>query len=794
MKKWLLLLLSSIFYAENVKAQLFYSNGATVAIQHGAHVTINGGYINKSNSNLVNQGVLRVDGDFFNHDSIIGQGVLTFFGTNPKGYYSTSQIGIGKLQLASLCSELTIQQPVNFNDTLAIGHGCVINNLSHHLVLNGHVTGSGQFKTSGTANLYVNSTVSAGTLFLNQSNPGVTNQFNKLFVSIPQGNQFKLGNTIQIKKEVNITSGILNTSGFLVLVSDSAETASITNLTAPADLTGHVTVQRYVPPVTRRSRLFSSPIQNFAWQQLIDDIFVSGNGGISNGFDSTNNNGNTCYTYNESLPGRGWNGATQINQSVNAGKGMLVFVRGNRQLPSPDWFTINHAMYPTSAGYPPQNKVDLDFVGEINKGNISPIITYHSSGVPANDGWNLVGNPYPCPINWGSISKTNLSPFYYCYNAATGSYEALSGSNPIAIGQGFFVQATAANPSIEFTEASKATYVPANYFKTAEDWLGITFFKDTLNSDFAKMVFSSNQPKIFSFNKDAIKLANASLNIAWLLNSDSVQSQIHTRAFPVVADTIPLVISASQGNYTLKFNTQNLTLNQGQVYLYDAFLNSITDIKSISNYAFSINAQTASQGNQRFKIIILPSQPLPLQSLVFNAKPTSYKLVQLSWQSQAEKNLDYYEVMRKTGEGDFIKIGRVNALNASRGKYEFVDYLPNQTQTNYYKLRIVEFNSSQTYSNIMAVNFNVPFNQPGITILGNPVNHLLRFKVTSSHPQNALLVTIKDAIGKQQLATNLKAINNQQDFELDVQNLCAGIYYLEVAGPDGTYVISFIKM
>src|SRR5690606_31307087 len=119
----------------------------------------------------------------------------------------------------------------------------------------------------------------------------------------------------------------------------------------------------------------------------------------------------------------------------------------------------------------------------LNKGNITPVLTFTSSGVLADDGWNLIGNPYASQIDWNAVTKNNISSFYYSFNPATGSYAADDGENLIASGQAFFVQTIGASPSITFTENSKATNAPTNYFKSNGASLTATMIKDSLNSD-----------------------------------------------------------------------------------------------------------------------------------------------------------------------------------------------------------------------------------------------------------------------------------------------------------------------
>ena len=92
------------------------------------------------------------------------------------------------------------------------------------------------------------------------------------------------------------------------------------------------------------------------------------------------------------------------------------------------------------------------FTGVPNNGAITPSV------VRTHNGWNLIGNPYPSAIDWNAASgwtKTNIAATIYQWNGSGGNYVTWngavgSGSRYIAIGQGFFVQATGA-PTFSMT-------------------------------------------------------------------------------------------------------------------------------------------------------------------------------------------------------------------------------------------------------------------------------------------------------------------------------------------------------
>src|SRR4029077_10878591 len=114
--------------------------------------------------------------------------------------------------------------------------------------------------------------------------------------------------------------------------------------------------------------------------------------------------------------------------------------------------------------------------------NVSPIslpVSFTSSGVLLNDGWNLVGNPFPSTIDWNSPTgwtRTNLDGAihttdnggtliqYAYWNGIAGTN---GGSRYIASGQGFWVKASAAGPVLQANENSKASAAQTRFFREA---------------------------------------------------------------------------------------------------------------------------------------------------------------------------------------------------------------------------------------------------------------------------------------------------------------------------------------
>ncbi len=175
--------------------------------------------------------------------------------------------------------------------------------------------------------------------------------------------------------------------------------------------------------------------------------------------------------------------------------------------------------------------------------------------------------------------------------------------------------------------------------------------------------------------------------------------------------------------------------------------------------------------------------PIQLQNFTY---AIIKKTVQLQWQTTTEINSNYFSIERSADGVNFSSIGKVDATgNSNRLQdYAFVDNNPKNT--NYYRLKEVDFDGKYIYSKILQVKF--PSLQ-SLSIISNPVQNLLQLQINSSSSQTSYL-TIFDFTGRR-----LKTFNAQNGNQnIDVSFLTSGTYFLQLITSDGdVYDNVFIK-
>jgi len=418
-----------------------------------------------------------------------------------------------------------------------------------------------------------------------------------------------LGNNVVFDADGNSNNAIFT----LLSTGDSpTRDAAIGVLPAGAKVSGNVTVQRYMaiegPGKGRIYRYIASPLQAATVADIQKEISITG------AFTGTSKcsgctTAASMFAYNEKiLTDLNKNGVADADdgyegfpvasntETLAPGKGYAMFVRGN---------LMTTALW--------------DVRGEINTGNVTPVtfpMTFTSSGKIGNDGWNLVGNPFPSTIDWDATNgwtKTNVDAAIYirdngltntqiaAWNGAVGTN---GGSSRIAMGQGFWVKANGNGaPVLRADENVKAAGTQTTFFRkaTPENLLRITL-ANTTTRDEAVVHFRDDASEKFDSHADALKLANATFNLSSLM-ADGQALAINSLPALGCNNSIKLnVTDIAAGNYTLNFSEYETFPEALQISLTDNFTNSTINVREAKSYSFAVTSQAASYGNNRFTV------------------------------------------------------------------------------------------------------------------------------------------------------------------------------------------------
>jgi autotransporter-associated beta strand protein len=754
--------------ASNAAATVVFSGSSSQSIPDGTFTgNINNLTVNNSNGLTNNQsviiaGTLTLTTGVFDANNITtlnNSASLIHIGGSIVNYILPSSLNNLTLPIgtSSLVSNLTLTGNLNLGSS-------IIDIGSSTLTVNGDISRTtGTIKTNG-GTLILGGTNST-TLHFDQTTDGTTNKLKDLTIN-RSGAVVTLGNKLQVAHNgtVIITSGNLATNENLILTSNLSGTARIAELTSGATVTGNVEVQRYMVGGTssqRGWRYMSSPVANATYAQLIDDIFITGPGGLSNGFDITGGN-SSVMTYEESN-NRGWKSISSPSNTWATGKGAIVFFRGDR--------TQTTSLTNTTVA---PNSFPVDFVGNINSGNITVNLDYNNTvGIADNQGWNLIGNPYPSQIDWDLVTKTaGVNSHYYLINPNSKNYLSAN-TGVIAIGQGFFVQVNNSGQSVTFNESNKTGTNGAAYFKTSTNPLTIKMNLDSIQNDVAKIFFVNGANKNYLFTEDAIKLSNTVYNLSIVTpNNFEVQNSYIPHLGNTGTDTFEIKVTSTTNNtYYLSLENFSQISSSKAILLVDKFNNSITNLRITTNYSFYINNSQSSSYGKRFLLIITDQHnPLPIKLTQFSGVNKGLEN-ELNWVTSSEKNILGFEIQKSEDGIDFEAIGFVKANNQnSITHYKFAD---NQLkkEKNYYRLKINERNNPSFSHLVVLVTKNQPHSLNYITVYPNPAQNILNLNLLNE--DNIGEILIYDLFGK-------LLLENTGTSKIDISKLSSGSYIIQV--------------
>jgi hypothetical protein len=278
------------------------------------------------------------------------------------------------------------------------------------------------------------------------------------------------------------------------------------------------------------------------------------------------------------------------------------------------------------------------FAGVPNNGNYS----YPLVDGGAGNRFNLVGNPYPSPIdltafvvnatNNNSITgtlyfwrKTNAAttPNYCSWNlggfVGNGDLQAFDPNDVLQTGQGFFVEGTGAGSTVVFDNSMRTNNQADQFFKSATTvernriWLNATNADGLFSQTMVGYVTNATQNYDPLYDGKYINTGDISLTSLIGTTPFAIQS----RALPFAdTDLVPLSFKATNGgNYTISLDhVDGLFLGSQGIYLRDNLTGTVHDLNS-GAYNF---ISEAGNFDARFELVY-QSSTLGITPTEFNA-------------------------------------------------------------------------------------------------------------------------------------------------------------------------------
>ncbi len=550
-----------------------------------------------------------------------------------------------------------------------------INNLGTSLTAtSGTIAYNGSLVQTVRPSTFVNNTIQ--NLTINNTSSGPNSGVN-------------LSGTLNITGVVTPTIGSLTTNGNLILKSAATGTASIAAGTGNY-ISGNVVVERFIASNNRKKYgLLTSPVNSptiyNAWQEggfLLGTGFgtqITNSTGTSpaNGFDATSFSGlASIFTYNDdNASGSKWVSLTNTNvNTLNVGKGYLLFVRGDRSI------------QPASSSV---GNTTLRATGTVNVG------TYVATGLTTGPNkFSLVANPYPCAIDWLSagITKTELNASFTIFdpnlevfitsNGTTLSPSVASQQQPryIQSGQAFFVQTNppGAAPGLTITEAAKTT-VPTTTSSTTvfgnEDQkqarlnLNVYSANDNAFADGVVALFDKNYKGGID-KEDAGKMDNFNETFALTRNNNNLS--IEGRPLFNNGDTLFFSMrNFAKKGYSLVMDGSNF--KDVNAMLEDRYTGTKQPLQlnASNTYGFVVNNDAASASNNRFMITFGSTATNSAEGLIDNIPTLFVKLspnpvlnqLQVNFKTAIAENT-VIKVLNSLGQTvRKVDAGKVNAGN-----------------------------------------------------------------------------------------------------------------------------------
>ena len=210
------------------------------------------------------------------------------------------------------------------------------------------------------------------------------------------------------------------------------------------------------------------------------------------------------------------------------------------------------------------------------------------------NGWNLLGNPFPSAIEWGTAdwALTNVGGVAQIWNDAGGNYISRNAGDIIPSTNGFFVQVSSATNSMTIPTSARVHNTTNNYKSSRVEEMDETLLLTITNEentyyDVNRIGFRNDATEEWDIAFDAHKMFGSSTAPQlWTVSNDEIFSQNY---LPYVYESYQLPLNFRAGvnsTYHLNFEGVESFFPNSEIHLEDVLLDKIIDLREQQLYDF----------------------------------------------------------------------------------------------------------------------------------------------------------------------------------------------------------------
>jgi hypothetical protein len=377
---------------------------------------------------------------------------------------------------------------------------------------------------------------------------------------------------------VSFRRGTLHTSDRLILLSDATRTGSIGAIVPGSDLTGMITLERYIPALTNFPYGswvgLGTPLQGATVASWNDDITTTGFIGADYPPPYTFVN---IQSYQESTPGAislGYVPVANSTDPLSQDQGYMVYLESGAHT--------------------------IDVTGAIQKGGFNKTLSYSNTGNAA-DGWNLLVNAYPSQVDFNDLVQNGSGvSSYYLFDAEISNYRVYNGfistgnaPRYITSSQSFFVKANSPGSYLRYEESFKSN--EAISFERSDD--GNSFLSFSVSSfnqtaDESILFFTDEATPGYEWNFDSEKLESQNpdaVNLA-IISEDNIMLSVDARPYSEDAEVIPVYAEFPvPGEYTFTVTSANQLPAGSCMSIEDVFTGESVFVEAGQSMTVTIN-------------------------------------------------------------------------------------------------------------------------------------------------------------------------------------------------------------